>query len=265
MDIAAIREAVLQTIVAVAPEIDAQQIRPQQPLRRQIDLDSIDWLNVLAGLQERLSIAIPDEDAGRLGTLDAIVAYLAARQAQPAARPADRRAPAATGLPSGRHLIGGQAITVRPIRPDDLRREADFFRHLSQETRYKRFLVTVSELSEAKLHYFTEVDQVRHVALGATVDRDGEAALVGVARYIVAPDGGSCEFAIAVDDDWQGSGLAGILMRTLIDVARSRGLATMEGTVLATNVRMLKFSRQLGFIQQRDPDDRETVRIVRRL
>jgi hypothetical protein len=48
-----------------------------------------------------------------------------------------------------------------------------------------------------------------------------------------------------------------------MDVARSRGLATMEGIVLATNSRMLKFTRQLGFRQERDPEARDTVRIVR--
>jgi acetyltransferase len=103
------------------------------------------------------------------------------------------------------------------------------------------------------------------VALAAEVEREGRPAIVGVARYIVAPAGDSCEFAIAVDDAWQGSGLAGILMHALLDVARARGLATMQGTVLATNTRMLKFTRQLGFSQQREAGDRETVRVLRRL
>ena len=54
-------------------------------------------------------------------------------------------------------------------------------------------------------------------------------------------------------------------MHELIAVARARGLASMEGTVLATNTRMLKFMRQLGFSQQRDPEDRDTVRVLRHL
>jgi acetyltransferase len=116
-----------------------------------------------------------------------------------------------------------------------------------------------------RLKDLTDVDQVRHVALAATVERDGKEALVGVARYVVDASGTGCEFAIAVDDAWQGSGLAGILMHALIDIARARGLATMEGSVLATNRRMLKFTRQLGFVPQDDPEDRDTVRVVRSL
>jgi acyl carrier protein len=55
-----IRSAVLATISAIAPEVDVQSIRPDRPLRQQIDLDSIDWLNVVSGLCERLGVEIPE-------------------------------------------------------------------------------------------------------------------------------------------------------------------------------------------------------------
>ncbi len=257
-----IRGAVLAAIAAIAPETDLQALRPDEPLREQIDLDSMDWLNVVVALHERFSVDIPEADYERLATLDAIVAYIASRKAEPSAAP-PRAAP--DGLAIARHLVNGVPVTVRPIRPEDAPMEADFVRHLSGETRYKRFMLTLRELSHAKLKYLTEVDQSRHVALVATVDEDGKEVEVGVVRYIVAPAGGSCEFAIAVDDAWQGSGVAGILMHALLDIARSRGLATMEGVVLSTNSRMQKFTRQLGFRLERDPEDRTTVRVVRTL
>src|SRR5690606_19405923 len=75
-----IRDAVRAVIGSVAPGADLGALRPDRPLREQIDLDSMDWLNVLAALQERLAIAIPEPDYGRLGTLDAIVAYVADRR-----------------------------------------------------------------------------------------------------------------------------------------------------------------------------------------
>jgi GNAT superfamily N-acetyltransferase len=257
-----LRKAVEDVIRTVAPECDPRRLQADRPLRRQLDLDSIDWLNVVAGLCDRLSIDIPERDYARLETVEAIVAYLASGETRAAgARPATP----APALPSGRHIVNGVAVCVRPIRPQDVSLEADFVRHLSVETRYKRFMTTLSELPPAKLRYFTDVDQVRHVALVATVERDGKEEIVGVVRYIVDAAGSSCEFAIAVADAWQGTGLAGILMQALIDVARARGVAKMEGVVLAANTRMLKFTRQLGFRQQRDPDDRDTVRVVRSL
>jgi acetyltransferase len=257
MEIEEIRAAVQATLAAVAPEADVHAIRPDQPLRGQIDLDSMDWINVIAGLHDRLRIDIPESDYERLTTLDALVAYLASRPAAPAAEAAG----APGGLPCTRRVVNGVPVTVRPIRAEDAALEADFVQHLSLESRYGRFMVAMSELPQAKLKYLTEVDQVRHVALVATVERDGHEALVGVARYVVDPSGTGCEFAAAVDDAWQGSGVAGILMHALIGIARARGLKKMEGLVLATTTRMLKFTRQLGFSARRDPEERDTMRV----
>jgi len=254
-----VRAAVIGVLKSIAPETDVQRIRPDQPLRQQIDLDSMDWLNVIAGLHERLSIDVPERDYGRLTTLDAIVDYLASRPAARAGAPAPQPS---TELPVTRHWINGMAVTTRPIRAEDLPLEVDFVRHLSTDTRYQRFMVTVAELPQTKLRYLTDVDQVRHVALVATTERDGREAIVGVVRYIVEPAGTSCEFAVALDDAWHGTGLAGILMNELIGVARARGLRTMEGIVLTTNTTMLHFAHQLGFRSQRDPEERDTMRVV---
>ena len=265
MDIKEIRAAVQATIESVAPGTEVQRIRPDRPLREQLDLDSMDWLNVIVELHHRVGIEIPESDYGRLETLETMVAYVASRRAEPAAEPRPAAAAAPAALPSTSHIVNGTAVTVRPIRPEDTPLEADFVRHLSSDARYNRFMLTLRELSQAKLRYLTDVDQVRHVALLATVDREGRQVEVGVARYIVDAAGTGCEFAIAVDDAWQGCGLAGILMRALMDVARSRRLATMEGIVLATNDRMLRFMRQLGFALKREPEDFDTFRVVRSL
>ena len=76
-----VRAAMLEIIKKLAPETDVEQIVPDLPLRKQIDLDSMDWLNVLAAIHERLGVNIPETDYGHLRTLDSIVAYLANRLA----------------------------------------------------------------------------------------------------------------------------------------------------------------------------------------
>jgi acyl carrier protein len=72
-----IRTEVLAIIRQLAPEIDPTRIIPDKPLRTQIDLDSMDWLNVLATIHEKLGVNIPETDYGKVVTLDGIVAYLA--------------------------------------------------------------------------------------------------------------------------------------------------------------------------------------------
>ena len=71
-----IRAIVLAALCAIAPEIDKAELRPDRPLRRQVDLDSMDWLNFLLGLHDKLKVEIPESDYARLVTLDDVVAYL---------------------------------------------------------------------------------------------------------------------------------------------------------------------------------------------
>lgn len=139
--------------------------------------------------------------------------------------------------------------------------EQAFVRHLSQDSRYFRFMGSLRELPPDKLKFFTEIDYDRHMAFVATVIHDGEAFEIGTARYVATETPGNCEFAVTVDDAWQGSGVAGLLMISLIDAARANGFRMMEGIVLASNHKMLKFARQLGFKCYHRPGEADTVHI----
>lgn len=163
------------------------------------------------------------------------------------------------------HLFDGTEVVIRPIRPADAGIEQDFVRGLSDDSRYNRFMGQLRELAPRKLEYFTEIDYDQHMALIVTVMRGGREVEIGVARYVVAPGSKSCEFAIVVDDAWQGTGVAGILMLDLIEAARSKGLQAMEGFVLTSNHKMLKFCRQLGFESHRDLGDGDTVHVIKKL
>jgi acyl carrier protein len=74
MDQGEIRKVVLAELGRIAPELE--DVAPAKPLRDQVDLDSMDWLNFLVALDERLKIDIPESDYRKLGTLDQIVEYL---------------------------------------------------------------------------------------------------------------------------------------------------------------------------------------------
>ena len=80
-----IRTRVVGVIKTVAPELEEGELRADRPLRDQIDLDSMDWLNVLVALHEKLRVDIPEADYGKLVTLDDLVGYLRDKLAQRAA------------------------------------------------------------------------------------------------------------------------------------------------------------------------------------
>jgi len=78
-DRAQLKATALAVLRGIAPEVDPGDIEPAIPLRQQVDLDSMDWLNFLIGLHQRLGVDIPEADYARLVTLDNVLDYLQAR------------------------------------------------------------------------------------------------------------------------------------------------------------------------------------------
>ncbi|TSA48759.1 MAG: GNAT family N-acetyltransferase [Nitrosomonadales bacterium] len=162
-------------------------------------------------------------------------------------------------------LADGTDITIRPIRSEDAEIEQAFVRAMSEESRYFRFMDTQRELTPTMLSRFTQIDYDREMALVATVEEGGREIQVGVARHAINPDGSSCEFAMAVADAWQGHGIGHKLLTSLIEEARDKGLATMEGDVLTSNTNMLQLAQALGFVISSHPEDMMLKRVVKRL
>jgi acetyltransferase len=162
-------------------------------------------------------------------------------------------------------LPSGNDVLIRPIRPEDADLTQGFVRSLSEESKYFRFMDTVSELSPVALAHLTQIDYTREMALLALTEIDSREIELGVARYAINPDGESCEFALVVDDRWQKQGIGHKLMDVLMDVARSKGLKVMEGEVLKTNRSMLKLVDALGFHVEAHPEDDAVRKVSRRL
>ena len=81
-----LRDVVIRALTEVAPEIDPAGIDPRTDLAEQLDIDSMDFLNVVVFVHRQTGIEIPERDYPKLSTLDDAVAYLAAAQQQRAAR-----------------------------------------------------------------------------------------------------------------------------------------------------------------------------------
>ena len=60
----------------VAPEADLYTIKPDVPVRDQLDIDSVDYLNFMVGLHKELGVEIPESDYPKMTTLDRCIEYL---------------------------------------------------------------------------------------------------------------------------------------------------------------------------------------------
>lgn len=70
------RRVLFEAIASVAPESDPATVRDDDDLREVLDLDSMDFLNVVIALHERLKIDIPESDYGKLRTARSAIDYL---------------------------------------------------------------------------------------------------------------------------------------------------------------------------------------------
>lgn len=75
-----IRQAVIDAVLTIAPEADFARLKPERSIRDQLDLDSLDFLNVLTALHQTLAVDIPEADYGQLSSLNAMVEYLARKK-----------------------------------------------------------------------------------------------------------------------------------------------------------------------------------------
>jgi len=139
-------------------------------------------------------------------------------------------------------LRDGSTIHVRSIESGDHERLRRAFERLSPESRYRRFLGAIVQLSESHLRYFTEVDHLDHEALVAIDPDNGD--LVGVARYMRLDNNPVA--AMAVADDWRSRGVATLLLKKLVERAKAAGIERFTATCLADNLDAIDVLEGLG-------------------
>jgi len=76
-----VRKALVDSILSVAPEANFEDVRPDRPVREQLDIDSFDFLTILENLHEKIGVNVPESDYGKMITLDGSVDYLVRRLA----------------------------------------------------------------------------------------------------------------------------------------------------------------------------------------
>jgi GNAT superfamily N-acetyltransferase len=146
-------------------------------------------------------------------------------------------------------LPDGERVDFRPVRQDDRETIRLGMSALSVKSRYFRFFTPLVRLSDAQLHYFTEVDQYNHVAWIALAHDDPAHPGLGIARFIRDRDQPAiAEFAVVVIDSHQHKGLGTLLMAVLYRMAVIGGIAKLRGFILPENTVMSQWLGRLGAI-----------------
>lgn len=73
---AEIREEILDILSDITPDDDLSGLVDDKPFREQLELDSMDFLDIVMELRKRYRVQIPEEDYGQLASMQSTVAYL---------------------------------------------------------------------------------------------------------------------------------------------------------------------------------------------
>ena len=140
----------------------------------------------------------------------------------------------------------GSQITIRPIKPEDAPLLVEAFKELSKRSIFFRFLGGVKELPPRWIKRFTRIDYARDVALVAIQETESRERILGKTT--------KGEFAIVVEDAWQGRGIGTILAEHSISIARKLGIRSIWGIVSPENKKMLDMAHHLGFSVKLDAE-----------
>ncbi len=157
----------------------------------------------------------------------------------------------------------GVEVRTRLIHPDDGPLLAEFFHHLSPETRWRRFHTNLTYVSDelviARAKELANVDnQTRGGAVLALVQAENGEELVGVARIgrpVDNPASPEAEAAVVVRDDYQGQGIGTKLLILLYKLAERMQVRSLIAFVQSDNNPLMEVVRHLNW-----PMDVETRR-----
>lgn len=153
----------------------------------------------------------------------------------------------------------GRRFHVRPVRPDDEARLAEFFEHVSPDDLRFRFLSGVTEVRHDQLAAMTRVDYRRTITFLA-FDEDNE-TVIATAMLAAEPDRARAEIALATRQELKNSGISWSLLEHVLRYAKAERIGKIEAIEYADHESALQMERELGFTIASDPDD-PTIRIA---
>jgi acetyltransferase len=156
------------------------------------------------------------------------------------------------------------AAVVRPIRCDDQLAVKNLLASLSPGSTYFRFGgFSAPEFTAEQWRNLCAPDPARGANFVAVQsDNLGSDRVIAVARLVFRATDEATEFSLVIGDHHQSQGLGRRVMHYLIDQCRRRGITMLYGDVLPSNLRMVRFCQELGFVSLPCPNETRIHRMT---
>ncbi len=143
--------------------------------------------------------------------------------------------------------IGGKSVTFRPAKPVDDRRIQEHFYNLDKKDVIARFFYEKTRFLRDDVRSIIETDYVRNLTLVALTGEFGFGSVIGIGAYMLEPKKNMAEVAFSVSTQWQGKGIATILLLKLAEAALENQIAGLVAYTDPSNTGMVRLFRQLPY------------------
>lgn len=153
-------------------------------------------------------------------------------------------------------------VLLRPIKPEDELMWHAFVSNCSSESIHARFRYSFQGTTHDMATRFCFVDYDREIAIVAEIVEQDQRQIIGVGRLVADADQHEAEYAVLVEDRWQGQGLGSLLTDHCLDVCQEWGIQRIVAETAPDNHRMLDLFRKRGFQTDTTTED-DTVLLVK--
>lgn len=154
------------------------------------------------------------------------------------------------GLEAHKTTRKGLEILLRPVKISDEPLLKDFMYFLSDQSIYRRFFSTRTDMPHEYLQKFVVIDYTQKMVILVVLKRGEKEEIVGMGQYAVGENTQTADVAVVVRDDYQNRGIGTELVSYLTYLAKKQGLLGFTADILVENRPMFHIIRifeQMGF------------------
>ncbi|ETR69439.1 MAG: acetyl-CoA hydrolase/transferase [Candidatus Magnetoglobus multicellularis str. Araruama] len=143
--------------------------------------------------------------------------------------------------------IENQDIRFRPAKPVDERRIQEHFYDLDKESVVARFFHQKTSFFRDDVENMFQLDYIKNMTIVAITGDFGFGKIIGVGMYAMEPNRNVAEVAFSVSKEFQGKGLASVILQKLVDAARENGIAGLVAYTAPSNKGMIKLFKKVHY------------------
>jgi acyl-CoA hydrolase/GNAT superfamily N-acetyltransferase len=143
-------------------------------------------------------------------------------------------------------LYDGQPVIFRPAKPVDDRLIQEHFYNMDQKDVQTRFFSMRRSFYREDMESMSQVDYIKNLSIVAVTGEVGFEKIIGLGMYALE-HGAVAEVAFSTAKDWQGRGIAAVILGKLAEAARENGFTSLVAYMLPTNAGMIKLFKKLPY------------------